>query len=47
MFVFVSFPSFAIVVCSPSIYGFWLPLWYLQTNLNRMYKEKRKKYKSQ
>jgi hypothetical protein len=24
------------VVCSSSIYGFWLPLWYLQTLLNIM-----------
>jgi hypothetical protein len=22
------------IVCSSSIYGFWLPLWYLQTILN-------------
>jgi hypothetical protein len=25
------------VVCSSSIYGFWLPLWYLQTLLNDMF----------
>jgi hypothetical protein len=25
------------VVCSSSIYGFWLPLWYLQTLLNTMW----------
>jgi hypothetical protein len=24
------------VVCSPSIYGFWLPLWYLKTLLGRV-----------
>jgi hypothetical protein len=24
------------VVCSSSIYGFWLPLWYLQTLLNQV-----------
>ena len=37
------FPTLTIVVCSSSIYGFWLPLWYLQTLLtpicmtNRLY----------
>ena len=25
------------VVCSSSIYGFWLPLWYLQTLLNKKF----------
>jgi hypothetical protein len=34
---FLSFCTFSFghcVVCSSSIYGFWLPLWYLQTLLN-------------
>ena len=31
---FCSFPFGHCVVCSSSIYGFWLPLWYLQTLLN-------------
>jgi hypothetical protein len=33
----LSFCTFSVghsVVCSSSIYGFWLPLWYLQTLLN-------------
>ncbi len=33
----LSFCTFSLghcVVCSTSIYGFWLPLWYLQTLLN-------------
>ena len=28
------------VVCSSSIYGFWLPLWYLQTLLKKIHLEK-------
>ena len=35
---YLSFCSFSFghcVVCSSSIYGFWLPLWYLQTLLTR------------
>jgi hypothetical protein len=30
---FCTFPFGHCVVCSSSIYGFWLPLWYLQTRL--------------
>ena len=30
---FCTFPFGHCVVCSSSIYGFWLPLWYLQTLL--------------
>ena len=31
LFVLLSFFLLAIAVCPSSIYGFWLPLWYLQT----------------
>ena len=31
---FCTFSSGHCVVCSSSIYGFWLPLWYYQTLLN-------------
>ena len=31
------FFSFSCVVCSSSIYGFWLPLWYLQTLLSTIF----------
>ena len=31
---FCLFPFGHCVVCSSSFYGFWLPLWYLQTRLN-------------
>jgi hypothetical protein len=34
----LSFSTFSFghcVVCSSSIYGFWLPLWYLQCNIER------------
>ena len=36
---YLSFSTFSFghcVVCSSSIYGFWLPLWYLQTHLRVM-----------
>jgi hypothetical protein len=33
LFVMLSFSLCHCVVCSSSIYGFWLPLWYLQTLL--------------
>jgi hypothetical protein len=33
LFSFCNFPFGHCVVCSSSIYGFWLPLWYLQTLL--------------
>jgi hypothetical protein len=33
-FSFCTFSSGYCVVCSSSIYGFWLPLWYLQTLLH-------------
>ena len=33
LFVLLSFSFGHCVVCSSSIYGFWLPLWYLQTLL--------------
>jgi hypothetical protein len=32
-FSFCTFSFCHFVVCSFSIYGFWLPLWYLQTHL--------------
>jgi hypothetical protein len=34
LFVFLSFFFNNCVVCPSSIYGFWLPLWYLQTLFN-------------
>jgi hypothetical protein len=33
---FCTFPFGHCVVCSSSIYGFWLPLWYLQTLLKHL-----------
>ena len=37
-FSFCNFSFVHCVVCSSSIYGFWLPLWYLQTLLTVLYR---------
>jgi hypothetical protein len=36
LFVLLYFFFWPLVVCSSSIYGFWLPLWYLQTLLSQV-----------